>query len=269
MIHGLLVHWEFQECFFFCPRARLSVLDGWVYGYEASEQFYQVGNYLVRIRLGLPPADYVHNIFVRHGVTQPDSLRDMSRTGTPYQGVLEGLLERPVDPITHVLNGTVAPHNQSLAEIRVGTLALGVDADEVELLPAAIDDVLDAQVELAAHDDGLGLAGQLIEEVERHAVDLVVDVEAVDVLAVVLHDDVDEVVHGGVLIADQDLAVEDLVVAEDGADHFLVEVFGRGLERDLHAAGFFGLEVDVPTTRDYEQKGGRVPQENGIKTHGG
>lgn len=169
----------------------------------------------------------------------------MSRAGTPHQSVLEGLLERPMNPVANILNGTIAPHNQRLAEIRVGALPLGVNANQVKFFPAAIHNVLDAQVELAAHDHGLRLAGELVKEVERYGVDLVVDVEAVDVLAVVLHDDVDEVVYGGVLVAHEDLAVEDLVVAQDGADHLLVEVFGRGLEGYLHAACFFGLEVDV------------------------
>ena len=150
-----------------------------------------------------------------------------------------------MDPVTDVLNRAVAPDDQGLGKVGLDTFTLGVDADQVELLPAALDDVLDAQVHLARHDDGVGLARELIEEVERHRVDLVVDVQALDVLAVVLHDDVDEVVDGHVLVADEDLAVEDLVVAQDVHDHLLVQPLGRGLEGDFHAAGFFGFEVDV------------------------
>ena len=59
------------------------------------------------------------------------------------------------------------------------------------------------------------------------------------------HDGVDEVVHGGVFVAHEDFDVEELVVAEDVVQHLLVKVFGGGLEGDFHAAGFFGLKVDV------------------------
>ncbi len=55
-------------------------------------------------------------------------------------------------------------------------LPFGVDAHQLQFEPAALDDVLDAEVELAAHDDGGGFAGELVEEVEADAVDFVVDV---------------------------------------------------------------------------------------------
>jgi len=57
-----------------------------------------------------------------------------------------------------------------------GGLPFGVDAHQLQFEPAALDDVLDAEVELAAHDDGGGFAGELVEEVEADAVDFVVDV---------------------------------------------------------------------------------------------
>lgn len=183
-------------------------------------------------------------------MTQPHPLGDMPSAGAPDQGVFEGLFERPVDAVAHVLDGAITPDDQSLAKVWVGALALGVDADQLELLPAAVDDVLDAQVELATHDARVRLTRKLVEEVQGHAVDLVVDVQALDVLAVVLHDHVDEVVDRHVLVAHQDFAVEDLVVAQDVHHHFLVQpVLGRRLEGDLHAAGLFGFEVDVSRER--------------------
>lgn len=189
-------------------------------------------------------------------MTQPHPLGDMPRAGAPDEGVLEGLLERPVNAIAHVLDGAITPHNQSLAKVRVGALALGVDADELELLPAAVDDVLDAEVELAGHDAGVGLAREFVEEVQGHTVDLVVHVQALDVLAVVLHNHVDEVVDRHVLVAHQDFAVEDLVVAQNVHHHLLVEaVLGRCLEGDLHAAGLFGFEVDVSEEKDVSLAG--------------
>lgn len=182
-------------------------------------------------------------------MTEPHPLGDMPRAGAPNKGVLEGLLERPVDAVADVLNGAITPYNKRLAEVRVGALALGVDTDEPELLPAAVDDVLDAEVEFARHDAGIGLARQLVEEVERHAVDLVVHVQALDVLAVVLHDDINKIVDRHVLVAHQDFAVEDLVVAQDVHHHLLVQpVLWGSLEGDLHTTGLFRFEVDVSGT---------------------
>ena len=54
---------------------------------------------------------------------------------------------------------------------------LRVDAHQPQLLPAAVHDVLDAEVELAAHDGRVRLARELVEEVEADGVDLVVYVE--------------------------------------------------------------------------------------------
>ena len=104
---------------------------------------------------------------------------------------------------------------------------LRVDAQKSQFLPAAVHDVLDPQVELAAHDHGLGLARELVEEVEADGVDLVVHIQAVtdgqprepsswhfeiegteglaweaqhlpfDVFPMVFHDHIDQVIHRG------------------------------------------------------------------------
>jgi hypothetical protein len=169
----------------------------------------------------------------------------MSRARAPHKRVLECLLERAMHLITHILNRATAPYNQRLTEIRHDALALGVNADQGKFLPAAVHDVLNAQVKLARHDDRVGFAGELVQMRDADGVDFVVDVQAFDVFAVVFHDGVDEVVYGGVFVAHENFAVEHFVVFEDIVDHFLVEVFGGCLEVDLHATGLFGLEVDV------------------------
>lgn len=53
----------------------------------------------------------------------------MRDAGAPDKGVLEGLLERAVDLVAHVLDCRVAPHNQSLVEVGVhsfSTLRLAI-----------------------------------------------------------------------------------------------------------------------------------------------
>lgn len=154
-----------------------------------------------------------------------------------------------MDPVTHILDAAVTSHNQGLAKVGLHGLALRVYPNQLELLPAAVNHILDAQVQLAAHDDGLRLPRQTVQEIERNAINLVVHIQALDVLAVVLHDDVDEVVDGGVFVTHQDFAVEDFVVAEDVVEHLLVEMFRGRLEGDFHAACFFGFEIDVAARR--------------------
>ncbi len=53
----------------------------------------------------------------------------------------------------------------------------GVYPHQAQFLPAPLHNILNAQVELAAHYDCVGFASELVEEVERDGVDLVVDVK--------------------------------------------------------------------------------------------
>lgn len=147
--------------------------------------------------------------------------------------------------VAHVFNGAVTPHNQCLAKVWVASFSLGVNADELELFPAPVHDVLDSQVKLAAHDDSVVFSGELVQKVKRDAVNLVVDVQTLDVLAVIFHNDVDEVVDSGVFVSDKYLAVENLVVAENVINHLLVYVVRWRLEGDFHAASLLDLEVDI------------------------
>lgn len=128
---------------------------------------------------------------------QTHPLRNVSRTRSPDQSILEALLERPVDSVTYVLNGAVVANDQCLAEVWLDTLALGVNSHQSQLIPAPIYHVLNAKIKLAAHDYSIRFSGELIEKVEANAVDLVVDVYALDIRPVILHDDVDELVDSG------------------------------------------------------------------------
>jgi hypothetical protein len=150
-----------------------------------------------------------------------------------------------VNAVTDIFDGAVAPHNQSFVEDWIHALPFSVYSDEVEFLPASFYHVLDPEVELTAHYHCLRLSCKLVQEVERDTVDLVVDVQTLDVLTVVFHDNVDQIVDRAVLISDENLTVENLVVAEDTHDHLLIEAFGCGLEGDLHASRFLGLEIDI------------------------
>lgn len=101
----------------------------------------------------------------------------MSRTRTPHHRILERLLQRPMDLVTHLLHRRITSHDQSFPKVWLFAFPLRVDAHELQLLPAALDDIVDAQVEFAGHDGGVGFAGELVEKVKGDAIDFVVDVE--------------------------------------------------------------------------------------------
>jgi hypothetical protein len=61
----------------------------------------------------------------------------------------------------------------------------------------------------------------------------------------ILHDNINKVIHRSILISNKNFAVQHLVVAQDIVYQLLVEVLRWGLEVDLHAAGFLLLEIDV------------------------
>jgi hypothetical protein len=176
---------------------------------------------------------------------QPHSLRHMPCTRAPHQRILERLLERAMHLITHILNRTPLAHNQCFTKIRRHALPLRIYPDQRKFLPTPIHDILNPEIELAAHYHGVRFAREFVEVRDADGVDFVVDVEAFDILAMIYHDGVDEVVDGGVFVADEDFAVEHFVVFEDVVEHFFVEVLGWRSEVYFHAAGFFGLEVDV------------------------
>lgn len=127
---------------------------------------------------------------------QSNPLRHMLRARAPNKRILETLLQRPVDRIAHILDIAALPHDQRLVERRLDAAALRVDAHELQLFPAPLDDFFDAEVQLARHDGRVVFAGQVVEVLEGDAVDFVVDVEAFDVGSVIFHDDVDELVDG-------------------------------------------------------------------------
>lgn len=61
--------------------------------------------------------DDADHILVCNFVTQSDTLRDVPCTGTPYERVLERLLEGAVYLVTDVFDGGIASDNQRLAEV--------------------------------------------------------------------------------------------------------------------------------------------------------
>jgi len=150
---------------------------------------------LLRRQPTLRPDD-THHILISNQMRQPDPLRQMLRTSTPNKRILETIFQRPVNRVAHILNITALPHNQRFVERWLDAFALRVDAHELQLFPAALDDFFNAEVQLAGHYRGVVFAGEGVEVLEADAVDFVVDVEAFNVGSVVFHDDVDELVDG-------------------------------------------------------------------------
>lgn len=129
----------------------------------------------------------------------------MKRTRAPDKRISEILLQRPMDLIAHVLDRRVLPDDESILKVWLCTFAVGmlvmrardlswvrgnrhvrlcVYPHQSQFLPAPFDNFLDAQIQLAAHDACVGFSRQLVEKLDTDAVDLVVNVETVQRLAV-------------------------------------------------------------------------------------
>ena len=123
----------------------------------------------------------------------------MLRTRSPDKRILKGILQRPVNLITDIFDSRVLSDDQRLVEIWQIAVALCVDTQQVELLPAPLDNIIDSKVLRTRHDASLWLACQRIEEFEGDSVDLVVGIKTVDVSAVVGKNDVDELINSDVM----------------------------------------------------------------------
>lgn len=143
----------------------------------AKSAFYSYSPPLPHLSLDLLLRNNSNNILVSYYMAQPHPLRDMPRARAPHQRILEALLQRTMHLVTHVLDGAVLSHDQGFAEVGLHALPLRVYPHEVQLLPGAVDDIADAEVELAGHDDRVVFVRELVEELHRDAVDFVVDVE--------------------------------------------------------------------------------------------
>jgi hypothetical protein len=65
-----------------------------------------------------------------------------------------------------------------LYQVRKDHIPFCVQPHQSQLLPDPLDNLLNTEVELTTHDGCVRLAGQLVQELEADAVDLVVDVQA-------------------------------------------------------------------------------------------
>jgi hypothetical protein len=129
-------------------------------------------------------------------MTQTNSLRQVFRTRTPHQRILEAVFQRPVDRIADILDVAALSDDKRFVEAWLDTLALGVNPHELQFFPTPLDDLLDSEIKLAGHDGCVRLACEVVEMLQADTVDLVVDVETLDVGSVVFHDNIDELVNG-------------------------------------------------------------------------
>lgn len=63
--------------------------------------------------------DDTDHVLIRNSVTETNSLRYVLSARAPHKSVLERLLERTMDLITHVLHARIAPNDQRFGEVRI------------------------------------------------------------------------------------------------------------------------------------------------------
>lgn len=139
-----------------------------------------------------------------------------------YERVLELFGERPVYLVTDVFDRGTLSHHQWIREVGSLSALFGVDAVDAELVPHGVLEVVNVEVLFDRDDDRVGLSRELVHLLHADRVDLVVDVEAGDVVAVTEHH-VDELVDSDVL-SEHDIDVVHLVSLQDGTDHLFVNL---------------------------------------------
>merc|ERR1719341_1011894 len=137
-------------------------------------------------------------------------------------GVLAIIGQCPVDAVTDVCNSNSIPEDNSILEIWRLSRFLGVDSDEVQVLPQNLDQVLQVELHVAGDDHIVGAPGKPVHLLQADLINLIVDIKAghVDPGS---RNDVNELIWSGVL-PEKHLRVVYLVLVEDGADHLLIHV---------------------------------------------
>jgi len=89
-----------------------------------------------------------------------------------------------VDSVTDVFDGDTIAQNNGVSEI--GTIArlLGENADQIQVLPQRIKQVVKVQLHFATDDDGMWLPCKSIHFFQWDLINLVVDVEAGQIFSV-------------------------------------------------------------------------------------
>lgn len=139
----------------------------------------------------------------------------MYRAYSPHERILERVLNRAMDLIADVLDRRLVPHNQRFREIgfdsfpvtmyehgircmiraQEKSLPFGIDTDQSKHVPASLNYILDTQIQFAAHNACVRFPSELVQEVQTHAVNLVIDIETFDVFSMVFHNDVNKIIH--------------------------------------------------------------------------
>mmetsp|Transcript_8907 Transcript_8907/g.21477 ORF Transcript_8907/g.21477 Transcript_8907/m.21477 type:complete len:326 (+) Transcript_8907:385-1362(+) len=133
--------------------------------------------------------------------------------------------------------------NDRLVKVRFASLLLRVDTHQSQSIPNLLQEAVEVELLVAGDGDAVWHPGDGLHLLHAANIDLVVHVDAPDILPVAL-DDVDQLVDIAVL-AEEDLAVVDLVLLEDLHDHGLVDALQGHRRVEVDAARFLDLEVDV------------------------
>uniref|UniRef100_A0A8W7Q3G9 Uncharacterized protein n=1 Tax=Anopheles coluzzii TaxID=1518534 RepID=A0A8W7Q3G9_ANOCL len=136
-----------------------------------------------------------------------------------------------------------AASNQAIVKVGRCARFLRVHADQLQVLPQHLQQVVQVEVHIAAHHHRERLAGQPVHLLDRDLIDLVVHVDARQIDPVAGHH-VDELVLRAVL-PEQDLRVENLERVQYRLYHLFVAPGQRAGRVKADATPLLDLEVDV------------------------
>mmetsp|Transcript_32206 Transcript_32206/g.39930 ORF Transcript_32206/g.39930 Transcript_32206/m.39930 type:complete len:335 (-) Transcript_32206:232-1236(-) len=132
---------------------------------------------------------------------------------------------------------------QRVFEIRSLTSSLRVDANQGKLGPDFLEHDVNAEVHMDRDAAVEGVLHHVFDLLNGDSINLVVDVDALDVLPIAL-DRVDQVLHV-VIAIELDVRVVDLVLVHDALHHPLVDLRLLHGRREHNAASFLRLDHDA------------------------
>ena len=134
-------------------------------------------------------------------------------------------------------------HENWLFKVRCLATSLCINANQAELLPNFVQHDVNTEVHMDRDAAVQGLAHKILDLFNRDSVDLVVNIDALEVLAVAL-DSINQVTDIVVAIK-FDVRVVDLLLMHDTFDHFIIDFRQRHVRREDNTTSLLRLDHDV------------------------
>lgn len=190
--------------------------------------------------------DNLHHVLVAQWMAETARHGRELAALTPDVRRLEIRKQRSMDLTNGVLDReatSTRSKNDGIVQVRSLTTLLGVDANHGERLPNLLQENIESELQLHRNARVQGLLRDKVDFLDGNDINLVVHIEALDVLASAL-DNINQVVDI-VVTAENDVRVMNLVLVHNIGNHLSVDLRQVRGRVELNTAGLLGLDLDV------------------------